>query len=627
MLQRFRLGSRILVPATIVTVVFSLALFWIGDRTIRKLIRENLERISHTKHIGIESNIERVSAKLLEEASLFCCAKPVLEAYETAYKGDLDNENDPNMQAARQQLRDYFSSIETGYKQTSGGRDFRLHFHLPPARSLLRLWNKNQNKSDDLCTFRDSVLAISSGSHEPIKGVEVGRGGFAIRGIAPILSSQGTYLGSVEALSSFNPIVQHAASGKNESIAVYMNSDLLSIATSLQNTEEHPNLDNKFVFVSSTHSEITDPLLNSKILEKGVAAPETFYIKNYLVSVYPVKGFNGQQIGVLAYVYDATSLYRLLHHFEIGLTILCLVLLLGITLPLFFTVRSIANPLNHITSVLDVASNEVSQASEQLATASQSLAEGATQQAASLQETSASMTEMTTMTNQNAESATNAQELADTAKKDATVGVNAMKNMSSAMEQIKTSSDETSRIIQTIDKIAFQTNLLALNAAVESARAGEAGKGFAVVAEEVRNLAKRSAEAARDTSALIEMARQNAEHGVTATEEVATVLEKINTAVERLASLVTDIARASKKQVQEIDGISTAISQMDEMTQRNATNSEESASIAEELSAEAEQLKVFVNDLFVIANGTAKHQINATGSSHRLLLKEAERDI
>ena len=187
-------------------------------------------------------------------------------------------------------------------------------------------------------------------------------------------------------------------------------------------------------------------------------------------------------------------------------------LILGILLAWLIT-RSITKPINRIIAGLNEGSEQVSSASGQVSSASQSLAEGATEQAAGLQETSSSLEEMSSMTKQNADNAQQASTLAGEARKAANVGTESMNRMNGAIQEIQKSSDETAKIIKVIDEIAFQTNLLALNAAVEAARAGEAGKGFAVVAEEVRNLAMRSAEAAKNTANMIEESVKNSKNG------------------------------------------------------------------------------------------------------------------
>ncbi len=273
--------------------------------------------------------------------------------------------------------------------------------------------------------------------------------------------------------------------------------------------------------------------------------------------------------------------------------------------------RSIAKPSKRIIENLTYGSEQVTQASQQVAGSSQSLAEGASEQASSLEETSSSMEELASMTRQNADNAKQANTLAAQANQAANRGTDAMGNVSVAMDQIKKASTETSKIIKVIDEIAFQTNLLALNAAVEAARAGDAGKGFAVVAEEVRNLAQRSAEAAKNTGGLLEGSQKSAEDGVRATDQLVTILKEITQSVKKVSTLVEEVTAASAEQAQSIDQINTAISQMDQITQQNAANAEESSSASEELAAQAGQLKAIIVELTGLVYGQG-HVIEST---------------
>ena len=265
--------------------------------------------------------------------------------------------------------------------------------------------------------------------------------------------------------------------------------------------------------------------------------------------------------------------------------------------------RSITRPLERVIAGMTAGAEQVTSAANQVAQASQQMAQGASEQASSLEETSSSLEEMSSMTRQNAENSKQADSMAREARISAGKGVEAMDKMSGAIVRIKESADSTAKIIKTIDEIAFQTNLLALNAAVEAARAGEAGKGFAVVAEEVRNLAQRSAEAAKTTSALIEGSQINADDGVKVTGEVGTLLGQIAEGVDKVTSLVSEVAAASDEQAQGIDQINTAVGEMDRVTQASASNSEESASASEELSAQARELQDMVVQLRVVVGG------------------------
>ncbi len=271
----------------------------------------------------------------------------------------------------------------------------------------------------------------------------------------------------------------------------------------------------------------------------------------------------------------------------------------------FFILSGINRKLQQVIAGINGGAEQVAAASTQVSTSSQSQAEGASEQASSLEETSSSLEEMAAQTRQNAD---NAEQADNAVKETANVvesGVSSMEKMNAAINEIKESANETSKIIKTIDDIAFQTNLLALNAAVEAARAGEAGKGFAVVAEEVRNLAQRSAEAAQNTAQLIEKSQENAGNGVHVAEEVTRQLESINGSSKKVNTLIAEIAAASKEQAQGIEQVNTAVSEMDKVVQQSAADSEESASASEELSAQAQQMREMVTELVNVVSGRA----------------------
>lgn len=275
----------------------------------------------------------------------------------------------------------------------------------------------------------------------------------------------------------------------------------------------------------------------------------------------------------------------------------------------FFFARSIARPIGNVSHELNEAAEQVSAASMEVASASQSLAEGASQQAAALEETSSSLEEMSSMIKQNADNAGQAKALMAKAKSIVEKVDGQMNNMAAAVQDVTASSEETGKIIKTIDEIAFQTNLLALNAAVEAARAGEAGAGFAVVAEEVRNLAMRAAEAAKNTSGLIENTISTVRRSRELTDQTREAFKENVNISGKVGNLVDEIAAASQEQAQGIGQISKAVSEMDRVVQQTAANAEESASASEEMSGQAAQMKGQVAELVRVIEGSgAKDQ-------------------
>ncbi|MCU0625897.1 MAG: methyl-accepting chemotaxis protein [Gemmatimonadaceae bacterium] len=265
---------------------------------------------------------------------------------------------------------------------------------------------------------------------------------------------------------------------------------------------------------------------------------------------------------------------------------------------------SLAETLAEVAS----ASDQVANAATGIAAASQALAQGATEQAGSIDAVTATLEETRAMTARNADGAREANEIAQQARTAAASGLERMRELAATMERIRSSADGTARIARTIDEIAFQTNLLALNAAVEAARAGDAGRGFAVVAEEVRSLALRAAESAREAGVLIEASVRNADEGVRVSHDVAAALTQIDRDATQVSAVATDVSASSEQQRAGVAQVAEAIEQVNAVTQQAAANAEESASAAEELSAQSSVMRELI-DRFALPEAPA--------SSHR----------
>ena len=266
--------------------------------------------------------------------------------------------------------------------------------------------------------------------------------------------------------------------------------------------------------------------------------------------------------------------------------------------------RGVTRRITEVAARLATESNKTGAAATQVSEASHSMADGASQQAASLEETSSSLHEMASMTTRNSENAQNAKTLANQARQTADAGAVDMEQMKTAMSAIKGSSTEISKIIKTIDEIAFQTNILALNAAVEAARAGEAGLGFAVVADEVRNLAQRCAGAAKETADKISASTEKSEQGARISEKMAANLAAIVDKTRQLDERIGEIAQSSHEQSEGIGQLNSAVASMDKITQENAALAEESSASAEELKSQAEQVRLAVAELMRMASGS-----------------------
>ncbi|MCE5265570.1 MAG: methyl-accepting chemotaxis protein [Deltaproteobacteria bacterium] len=290
-----------------------------------------------------------------------------------------------------------------------------------------------------------------------------------------------------------------------------------------------------------------------------------------------------------------------IRNFILIVGLICLALtIVAIT---FFS-RTITLPIKNAVQEMGEAASQVTCAASEVASSSQSLAEGASEQASAIEETSSSLEEMSSMTKQNAGNAGEADGLMREANKVIENAKQSMDSLTKSMLEISTASEETSKIIKTIDEIAFQTNLLALNAAVEAARAGEAGAGFAVVADEVRNLAIRAADAAKNTSGLIEGTVTKIRGGSELVVKTNQAFANVSTSASKVGGLVGEIAAACEEQSRGIDQINKAVSEMDKVIQSTAASAEESASASEELNAQAEQMKQVSFALAAIIGGS-----------------------
>jgi len=308
-----------------------------------------------------------------------------------------------------------------------------------------------------------------------------------------------------------------------------------------------------------------------------------------------------------------------------SLDVATLIMIVGLTLAVLisiltavFIIRSIVKILTESVKSLSEGTSQVVSASEQISSASVSLAEGASSQASSVEEVSATIEEATASNNQNAENSREANLLAQHSNDAAKVGNQRVQDLMGAMEKITDSSQKIAKIIKTIDEIAFQTNLLALNAAVEAARAGEHGLGFAVVAEEVKNLAERSAGAAKEITGIIEASIDQVKAGTEVANKTKESFTEILNGIKKTSDLIGEIAISAKEQAEGMNQIATAMGSVDQITQQNASASEETAAAAEELNAQALSMLDNVSELAMLAGYDMGKESRAPKTTKRL---------
>ncbi len=372
-----KIRTKLIIPTIVLVLFFGL----VGGYYINRLIAANIENQiekstsnlmdnveiqARDKSVSIYNDIKRISHKALLQASLFVGNPQIKAAYELAHTGNIDDEKDPQVQQARLQLRRYFQPIIKEYLKQSGAKSLAMHFHLPNGRSFVRLWRegwqamRNGEKvdiSDDISSFRKTVMEINQGNHTPLNGIEVGRGGFAIRGLAAVSDENGKHLGSNEVLYGMDNLLEMIDTNHSMRYAVFMDSNLLTVATRLKDEKKNPRLGKRHVLVATTGSQTDYRDISVDLLDRGLKEMAFAVVGNDHHTVFPILDYSGKSIGVFVIMYDISkslqainlvkeegmaALSSIRRNLVIGMVVIIVLLIIGMVILIS---AAITNPL------------------------------------------------------------------------------------------------------------------------------------------------------------------------------------------------------------------------------------------------------------------------------------------
>ncbi|MEF2231025.1 MAG: methyl-accepting chemotaxis protein [Pseudodesulfovibrio sp.] len=620
-----KLRSKLLAPLFIAVVTCcGIGLFFI-NREFSTLERSFITLLARDRVAAFNGALDTASREALDTAAQYSQLAEVIEAYRVAHSGNTDDPKSPQSQAARERIRTALKDAAAGLKNITGA-PLNVHYHLPNGRSLLRVWREKQARkdgkwvdiSDDISSFRKTVLDVNR-TGQAVKGIEPGRGGFTIRGVAPIKSPDGKQLGSVEVLKDFDPLLSAMEENAGLKVLLFMNQDLLSITTMLQDSAKYPVTDNRYVLISGQKNAEAREIIALGDLDAGREATSTRMAGSNVVTTVPIHDYAGKQIGVLALVMDMTAQHNVITHalylITVGILLIALIpvlvggqviqrfILRPIRLLLAFaeafsagdmtlslnirqkdemgdlalSLRAMRERLTSIVNEVQDAADTLADNSRDISDSSAMLADGSSRQAASVAQVAASIEEISANISQSFENIKETQSLAAQAAKDAEEGGNAVEQTVSAMNEI-------AEKIAIVEDIARQTNLLALNAAIEAARAGEHGKGFAVVAAEVRKLAEHSGIAAAEISELSTSSLRVA-------DKAGKMLKKTVPDIRKTYELIEEVSAAAREQDIGVSQINEAVNELDSVVQQNSATAEHVAAASVTMDTQTQALK------------------------------------
>jgi len=553
-----------------------------------------VDEISRNQALLTQKSLTAIENQMLAVAAMASKIPGVEEVYRQALAGD--------EQGARKKLRGILGPVHNELGTRIGKSRYKIHYHLPPAKSLLRVWREEGKKDggDDISGFRAMIVSVNQ-DKKPLHGVEIGRAGMVIRGAVPVIGANGQHLGSVEAFVSADEILTTARLQESDEAAFFLAESKFPIVTRLHNKKFTKK--GGMLRLSATNNEIADQFISDTVLLDTAKGLGSEIIHGGVTTAFPLKDYIGGNVGSVVFISPNAQIVKAKSFLTIlmaGLAAFALVFL-G-----FFLYRNANKLTTAVTDVIEDLQSGIQttgEASSRANTSSIQVAEGVSMQAGSVSENARSLREVSGGMRTAVDTSSSLKQEMVTAKSAVIESGEAMKTMLEAMEQISALGGETGKVIKTIEDIAFQTNLLALNAAVEAARAGESGKGFAVVAEEVRNLARRSSEEAQSTqSRLGEMVAQ-IQVGVQLAESVQSKFNQVQEQTDKTTVLADEIEGTIQEQYQGIDIISTNTMQMEQTLGQLSDGAEENRLIAEIMNQQLVGLQGASRALTILAKG------------------------